>query len=202
MKEVSKKLFCIIPMLFLLCACEPKIPPLDFNSTILAFGDDVTAGNGVADGKSYPEVLSTLTERKVINAGVVGEMTTEGLARLPALLVEHQPDMLIICHGGNDFQQNQSKADIEANIRRMIGLAQAREIPVLLLGSPDPSVFVVSVDFYKEVARDMGVVFLEDIVSDVLARPAMRSDEYHPNTTGYSVIATEVFDLLEDMKSI
>lgn len=88
----------------LLTACGgPKLEALPADATILAFGDSLTAGTGVSSENSYPAVLARLLERKVINAGVPGEVTEDGKARLPRLLDEHSVQLVVICHGGNDF---------------------------------------------------------------------------------------------------
>ena len=67
---------------------------------MLAFGDSLTAGFGAAAQQSYPEVLENLALLNIINAGVSGELSAAGLQRLPALLAQHQPKLVIICHAG------------------------------------------------------------------------------------------------------
>ena len=64
---------------------------------------DFQAGNGVAQINSYPAVFSQETGYKVINAGLPGEITAAGVLRLLGLLQRYNPDLVIICHGGNDI---------------------------------------------------------------------------------------------------
>src|SRR5258708_7486386 len=81
----------------------PKIAKLDRGAVVLAFGDSLTFGTGAAREQSYPAILARDTGLQVVNAGVPGEVSADGLARLPEAIDESQPKLLILCHGGNDF---------------------------------------------------------------------------------------------------
>jgi len=87
------------------CSSQPQLPKLTPDAAILAFGDSLTYGSGADRGESYPAVLSRLSGLEVINAGVPGEVTSQGVMRLPDLLDEHLPQLLFLCHGGNDLIQ-------------------------------------------------------------------------------------------------
>ena len=82
---------------------DVKVARLPVGATVLAFGDSLTSGVGVSKTESYPSVLARMTGLNVINAGVSGELTQEGLGRLPALLDEISPNLLILAEGGNDI---------------------------------------------------------------------------------------------------
>jgi len=85
------------------CSDEAKLPALAADATILAFGDSLTYGTGTSRDNAYPTVLEKLLKRRVINAGIPGEISSKGLNRLPALIEKYRPDLIIICHGGNDI---------------------------------------------------------------------------------------------------
>lgn len=93
---------CVTGLLcLLLAACgEPGFRPLAAGETILAFGDSLTEGRGVNPAQSYPSVLASLSGHPVINGGVSGELSRAGRARLPGLLAEHRPALVILLEGG------------------------------------------------------------------------------------------------------
>ena len=97
-KIMNKYLFFLSIIILTISGCGEKISlsPLPNDSVILAFGDSLTYGYNVAKNESYPAKLSTLTGLEVINAGVSGEVSNQGLKRLPKILDEHRPQ-LIIC---------------------------------------------------------------------------------------------------------
>lgn len=100
------KRFVLLICLLVLSACDSdpqQLKQLRPNDVILAFGDSLTLGVGAEAKLSYPAQLSRLLARKVVNAGVSGEVSAEGARRLPDLLDRYEPDLLILCHGGNDL---------------------------------------------------------------------------------------------------
>lgn len=84
------------------CTPQPELEPLATDAVVLAFGDSLTSAPAQARARAIPEVLSGLIGRTVVSAGVPGEVSADGLLRLPALLDREQPALLLLCHGGND----------------------------------------------------------------------------------------------------
>jgi len=84
------------------CSEKPQLQPLPANSSISAFGDSSTLGSGVERHYSDPTALQQLSGLEVINASIAGELSSEGLKRLPGLLRRHRPRLVIMTHGGND----------------------------------------------------------------------------------------------------
>ncbi|WP_374356163.1 GDSL-type esterase/lipase family protein, partial [Chitinimonas sp.] len=117
-----KRLIQLVLVFFLLtslAACgrrSHELPPLPAGATVLAFGDSLTFGTGAAPQESYPAVLASLIGRPVVNAGIPGETTADGLVRFQATLQEHRPALIILCLGGNDFLQHQGESETVANL--------------------------------------------------------------------------------------
>ena len=188
-------------LLLCLTACSdstPQINPLSNDAVILAFGDSLTHGTGASKGESYPAILESSINRKVINAGVPGELTMQGLKRLPELLDKYQPKLLILCHGGNDILHRENLAEAEANIRQMIALATNKNIPVILLGVPKPGIFLSSAKLYSSIAENTDVLFIQNLLPEILSDASMKSDTVHPNEKGYRVMALALADTLRD----
>lgn len=195
------RLVYLLAISLLLSACTEntsRLPLLDSNSTILAFGDSLTRGIGAAEEQSYPAVLSRLSGRTVVNAGISGEVSAQGLQRLPALLDRLRPDLLLLCHGGNDMLRRFSTDITRNNIEAMISLAAERGIPVLLIGVPKPGLmFLRPATFYAEIAEHYDLVYEGDIIAEVEFDNSLKSDRIHPNADGYTHIATALYHLLQ-----
>lgn len=199
------RLFLLLTLWLLLSACSPSqqpLPLLSHDAVILAFGDSLTYGSGAAADQSYPAILEAITGRQVINAGVPGEISATGLERLPGLLDRYRPDLLLLCHGGNDMLRRQDIAQMENNLQQMIQLARERDIPVVLLSVPAPSISGAVLGLsgaaeYRRLARANGIPLEEDIIARVLSDQQLKSDQIHPNAAGYRQMAEAVYSLLQ-----
>jgi len=175
----------------------PKLPPLASSDVIVAFGDSLTYGTGASEHESYPAVLAQMTGRKVIGAGVPGEVTARGLARLPQVLDEHRPRLVIVCLGGNDLLRKVPQADIKSNLRRIIQLIRDQGAAVVLIGVPQPALLSSAPEFYEDLAREFKIPYDGKTVKSVLFSADLKSDPIHPNAKGYRVIAETVAALLK-----
>ena len=180
------------------CGDSQQLPPLARNAVILSFGDSLTQGEGASENQSYPAILQRLSGLEVINAGINGELSEQGLRRLPGLLDRHEPDLLILCHGGNDILRQRDMGQLASNLTEMIRLARDRDIPVIMLGVPRFGVFLSTADVYHDVAATTGVVFIEDIITEVLGDRSLKADTVHPNGNGYQIIAESIHTVLQD----
>lgn len=175
----------------------PRLPKVDPGSTILAFGDSLTYGTGAESSESYPAVLERLIARKVVRAGVPGEVTAEGLARLPAALEENAPQVLILCLGGNDMLRHIDEASITASLRAMIAMARDKGIAVVLLAPPRPALLTSAPAYYAEIAKEFKIPIEADVLTSVLSDNSLKSDLIHPNARGYAKIAEALAKLLK-----
>lgn len=189
-------LFGVI-LIVVACSKPPSVPSLSERAVILAFGDSLTYGTGVGSGDDYPAILSQLTAREVINEGIPGEISAAGLARLPELLDEHRPELLILIHGGNDMLRNIPATQTRANIEAMLKIARERDIAIVMLGIPEPGLFLLnSADFYGDLAEESEIAIDLDVLPDILADNDLKSDMIHPNEQGYRRMAESLHALL------
>ncbi len=190
--------FLFVCLLVAACGDKPQLSPLGQNAIILAFGDSLTHGTGAKPDESYPLILENLSGRQVINAGIPGEESDQGLQRLPQLLDKHQPALLILCHGGNDILRKRDMKKMESNLREMIRISQDRNIPVVMLGVPQFGIFLSPAPLYQEIASSTGVVFIKDLISDLLKDNNLKSDAVHPNGDGYRKMAETIHAVLKE----
>lgn len=176
----------------------PRIGKLGAGEVVLAFGDSLTHGTGAKAEESYPAVLGQLIGRTVVRAGVPGEQTAGGLARLPEVLDEHRPKLVIVCLGGNDMLRKGTPANIEANLREILKTIKSRGLDALLIGVPAPAVITRPPDFYSKLAKEFRIPYEGDIVTSVLYKSELKSDPIHPNAAGYRKMAEAVAELLRD----
>jgi lysophospholipase L1-like esterase len=189
-------------MLFaaLLAACgggSPKLARLPPDAVILAFGDSLTFGTGANAQDSYPAVLERIAARKVVSAGVPGEISAAGLARLTPLLDELKPALLVLCHGGNDFLRKLDEREAAKNVRAMAEAARARGIAVVLVATPKPGLMPSPPGFYADIAHDLKLPFDDVALKKILTDNELKSDLVHPNAKGYARMAQAVADLLK-----
>lgn len=171
--------------------------PLD--TKILAFGDSLTAGYGVEKASSYPSVLKDLLRTDVINEGISGELSEQGLARLPALLDTHKPDILVLCHGANDILRKRDLVKAKNNLIQMVKIAKEKGVYVLLVGVPTYDILSFNTaSFYYEVAKEEGIELEDTVLERIMESEALKSDQVHPNKEGYALMAKQIASLLSE----
>ncbi|WP_010463989.1 GDSL-type esterase/lipase family protein [Acidovorax radicis] len=182
----------------------PRAQAVPTSATVLALGDSLTSGVGASADTAYPAVLARLTGWKVVNAGVSGDTSAQALERLPALLQKHQPALVIVGIGGNDFLRRQSASATRANIRQICADAQSTGAQVLLVAVPELSLLAASTGrlsdhaLYEEVASELKIPLHSKGWSGVLADARLRSDQIHANAAGYERFAQGLVETLKD----
>jgi lysophospholipase L1-like esterase len=183
-------------MLFTGCDSGPKIAPLGHDAVVLAFGDSLTRGTGAAAGKAYPDVLANLLGRTVVNVGIPGEISSTGLKRLPGMLDKHDPTLVILCHGGNDFLHRLNREDTIRNLEEMVELIRSHGADVILIGVPKLGFGFDIPKFYATIAEKQDIPYEGEILLDLLGDNSMKSDSIHPNATGYRLMAEAVYEVI------
>ena len=196
----------LLCLLALCSACSKPVPSLTRlapDAVILAFGDSLTFGTGANASESYPAVLADLTGRRIINAGIPGELSAEGAQRLDDLLDREQPQLLILCHGGNDLLRKRDPQQTSAQLRRMIEAARQRGIAVVLIGVPEPKLFNRhSAPYYAALAEEFRLPLEGETLARIVGDNALKSDGVHPNSQGYRQLAQAVYVLLQEAGAV
>lgn len=192
------RFFALIVALILAgCSDDPKLPRLAADDVIVAFGDSLTYGTGADTQAAYPAVLSTLVGHPIINTGEPGETTTEAIARLPQVLTQHHPKLVLLCLGGNDMLRQQPAATITENLRTLIRAIQASGASVVLIGVPEPKLFGSAPAFYADIADELKLPYEGEVFNEVLRNPSLKSDPIHANAQGYQLVAQRLAALLK-----
>ncbi|WP_375403995.1 arylesterase [uncultured Sphingomonas sp.] len=176
---------------------------------LLAFGDSLTAGYGLAPEQAFPKQLQTLLAKRrpgvvVDNAGVSGDTTTSARARLLRVLsrLTQRPDLVILELGANDLLRGVDPARTRDNLDWMMGEFERAGIPVLLAGMLAPPFLGDWASrfnaVYPELAKRHGAAlypfFLEGVIGD---RSLVLADGIHPNARAIGIVANRMLPHVE-----
>lgn len=175
----------------------------------MAFGDSLTAGYGLAPGQGFPEKLQArLRERghdvKVMNAGVSGDTTAAGLARLDWAIGE-AADAVIVELGANDALRGLAPAQTASNLDEIVGRLRGRGIPVLVAGmlaprNLGPDYAAAFEPVFGDVAARHDAVFYPFFLDGVAAEASLnQADGMHPNADGIEVIVERILPAVETL---
>lgn len=176
---------------------------------ILALGDSLMQGYGVPDGEEFPAQLQKALNANganaiVINAGVSGDTSAGGLARIDWSLTD-SPDAAIVEFGGNDALRGLSPADMEKNIAGMLKKLKDRHIPVLLAGMKAPRNMGPEYDkqfdtVFPRLAKKYHTLFYPFFLDGVALKATLLQDDgIHPNPKGVAVIVKRILPLAEKL---
>ncbi len=196
--------YSFLLLFFLLAACgtEERHPALPAGATVLVLGDSLSYGTGASRGEDYPSLMADMTGWNVINAGVPGDTTADGLERLPGLLETHQPRLVVVELGGNDLLRHLPEAQVHTNLQAILAAIRARDIPAVVLAAPRPSAFgaamgrLADAPLYGGLGEGEGGSVIPDILSEVLSDAALKADPIHPNAAGYRQVAVKLYEAL------
>jgi acyl-CoA thioesterase-1 len=163
---------------------------------IICFGDSLTAGVGAGPGQDYPTQLAGMLDREVINLGVPGDTTASALARLDQVLTS-QPRIVLLTLGGNDIRKGVTQAAAFANLEKIVRRIQARGALVVIGGIDIPFFSRGFGDDYRDLSRRTGSVLLANVFAGIWGHPELMSDQIHPNSAGYRLMAEHFRQTLE-----
>ena len=197
---ISRRDLLILSCAMLAGCGRKRFRKLAAGDAILALGDSLTAGFGAPSGADYPAQLAQLLGRKVINGGVSGDTSAQALARLPDLLAQ-KPKLVVVSIGGNDFLQRLPESGTRENIRKMVAMIRAADVPAMLVAIPHFTTgallgVVSEHPLYAELADELDVPLLQGAWAEILGDKALKSDAIHANAAGYRQFAEQLAGFL------
>ncbi len=199
----------VLPLVALMLWLPPSMSPAKAETVLLALGDSLTAGYGVPGGQSFPDKLEAALHGKghavrVINAGVSGDTTAGGRARLGWILGDN-PDAVIVALGGNDALRGLPPAQMYENLNAILQTLKEKGVAVLLAGMQappnlGPEYTQAFEDVYRRLAESYDVVFYPFLLQGVAADPSLnQGDGIHPTPAGYDVLVANILPSVEEL---
>jgi acyl-CoA thioesterase I len=190
-------------------ATAPQAVSDDTRKVIAAFGDSISAGFGVEPGKSYPDDLQKLIDQagykyRIVNLGVSGDTTSDGVERLPSVLAVH-PAIVIVEFGGNDGLRGQPVTSSKANLAAMIEAIQKSGAKVVLAGMSLPRNYGPEYihpfeQMYADLAKHYKVTLIPFVLEGVGGNPSLtQPDGIHPTAEGAVIVARLVMKYLQPL---
>lgn len=197
-------------LLLLVFLCPPSLFASPSMAKILVLGDSLSAGYGIALEEGWVSLLQERIQKhhfayEVVNASVSGETSGSGLARLPALLAEHQPVIVILELGGNDGLRGHPINVMRQNLEKIIAASQAANAQVLLLGMHIPPNYGARYtrtfhQAYIDLAKKYQLSFVPFFLDQVANNAAlMQSDGIHPTAEAQGTMLDHVWPTLEPL---
>lgn len=170
---------------------------------LVAFGDSLTAGFGLQENESFPNLLSKRLNMPVLNAGVSGDTTAQGLARLEWSLPQDTKGVILEL-GANDALRGLPVADAKANLEAMIKILQSKDIKILLTGMIAPNNYGEDYKqkfnaIYPELAAKYGLKLYPFFLEGVAGNPALNQrDRIHPTKEGVEIIVENILPMVKE----
>ncbi len=166
---------------------------------IVAFGDSLVQGVGAgSDSTNFVAVLSRRIGKPIVNLGVSGNTTEDGLKRLGEL-DRYKPKVVIVLLGGNDYLKKVPIDTTFNNLEKIIRNIQSRGAVVLLLGVRGGVVTDKFDERFEDLADKTGSAYVSNVLDGLITKNEFMSDAIHPNDTGYAKIATRVYPVLQKL---
>lgn len=159
---------------------------------IIAFGDSLVAGVGAGEGQGFVALLAQKAGRPIINLGVPGDTTADGLARIGEL-DRYDPKVVMVLLGGNDYLRRVPREETFANLGKIIEEAHRRGAVVLLLGVRGGVLVDNFSAEFKALQKTHNTAYVPDVLDGLLGERALMADQVHPNAAGHRVIAERIY---------
>lgn len=169
------------------------------DQNIVCFGDSLTQGVGAGEGEDYPSLLARQLAYPVINAGRGGDTSQDGLERLERDVLSHNPRLVIVFFGGNDFLRQLPLSETKKNVEEIVRRIQEHGAMVTLVGL---RLGLFSDEYgpaYEQIAKARGALYVPEILGGILSDSKLRSDRIHPNGSGYQLVAKRILEKIRPL---
>jgi acyl-CoA thioesterase-1 len=189
----------LLALAYWMTAGKPTPPPLDPGRRTVAFlGDSITSGHGLPLSVTFPQRLGAALDVPVVNAGISGDRTAGGLARLEPDVLVHRPGLVVVELGVNDAFGRLPTAETLGNLRRIVRRIREDGAGVVLIHiSPGPLAPDAYRQGYRDIAQEEGARLVEDFLSGVA--PSYTTDGLHPNEEGHARLAAKLEPILREL---
>lgn len=159
---------------------------------IVVLGDSLAFGYGAETNHGYVGVLQKRLGVEMVNKGISGDTSKQGLERLQKDVLDLKPALVIVELGGNDFMQKVPVEETFANLDQIISRVQAQQTPVLLIGVQSNLFGNKAAPYYRRLADQRHTGLVANALGSILTQPDLKSDAIHPNDKGYEVMADRI----------
>ena len=182
----------LVVTIFMFLNRDPKVTNFPTaGDSIVAFGDSITEGVGTTVGHEYVSLLSERLGVPVINMGVSGDTTADGLRTIDNLM-ESDPRVVILAFGGNDALKRVPVEQTFSNLASIIERIQGVGGAVVLVGAPGGLYGGRYDKEFEKLAKTYGVAYVPNFIKGLLGKADLMSDSIHPNNAGHVIIADRI----------
>lgn len=191
--RLAATVFAIFALAAAGCGDRARVAALPPGATVVALGDSLTYGTGATPDTSYPAFLAAATRWNVVNAGVPGDTAEAGCARLPPLVDEHRPALVLVFLGGNDILRRRPAGALTDGLAECVRTAEADGLPIVLLAVPTFGITGFDdAPLFAAFAEARKIPWLSPGLGKLLRDDALRADPIHLNGDGYRALAANI----------
>jgi len=160
---------------------------------VVCFGDSITQGFGAGPKSSYPAYLSKLMSVPVLNAGIEGDTSEGALKRIKSDVLDREPLMVVLEFGANDFLTRMTLEETRRNIGSIIRQCQEQGAIVALADVSNMHLMPEYGPMFRSLSRTYKTIYIPNLLNGIFDNARLKSDYFHPNASGYQIIAQRVY---------
>jgi len=189
--KISWKYILILLLLFLGCS-SPIANRDSAGEGIICFGDSITEGVGATPGNDFPSILGQKLKLPVNNAVCIGCTSRDALSRLDEAVLAENPRMVIIQFNANDFFQKIPLSETRQNLDEIVKAVQQQGAMAVLVEVKTGLIQDQYDQIFQEISWKRRAHYIPDIMRGIALNPKLKSDGFHPNDSGYQIIAERI----------